>query len=159
MKDVVDARDHALPLPKLPVLPRYRSRTTTSVARAAPERVWSLLHRSTVRFAVHRRKMSSCRGTLAWPRERRKDLMTDWVARYEECYTTADAGPGIHRVGNGLLQTEDVGERPEFAALRVASIWRRVTFERVAFRADANPMSEADGTYDSSGHTTDGGVN
>lgn len=99
--------------------------------------------------------------------------MSDWVARYEEGYVTADgttititnevhgehpwespgdamshwatradlAGPGARRVGNGLQQSEHVGERAEFAALHVAIIWRRVTFEVAAARSDTSQMS------------------
>lgn len=39
------------------------------------------------------------------------------------------AGPGVRPVGNGLQQTDDVRARPEFAALGVVAIWRRVTFQ------------------------------
>lgn len=37
-------------------------------------------------------------------------------------------GPGVRAYGNGLEQVDDVRARPEFAALGIASIWRRVTF-------------------------------
>lgn len=40
-------------------------------------------------------------------------------------------GPDVERFGNGMQQVHDVAERPEFRALRVTSIWRRVTFENL----------------------------
>lgn len=39
------------------------------------------------------------------------------------------AGPGVCAYGNGREQTLDVGDQNEFAAVRVQSIWRRVSFE------------------------------
>lgn len=39
-------------------------------------------------------------------------------------------GPEVERFGNGVQQVHDVTERPEFRALRVVRIWRRVTFQR-----------------------------
>lgn len=36
---------------------------------------------------------------------------------------------GVEAYGNGLQQTDDVRARAEFAALGVASVWRRVTFQ------------------------------
>lgn len=39
------------------------------------------------------------------------------------------SGRDVVRLGNGLQQVHDVAERPEFKALRIAKIWRRVTFE------------------------------
>nr|RZI36689.1 hypothetical protein BJQ95_00905 [Cryobacterium sp. SO1] len=116
--------------------------------------------------------------------------MSEWVARYEEGYITADGasitlvdeihhdhlwespedavhqwaarvdlqGSGVQRVGNGLQQTDDVRERPEFDRFGVVSIWRRVTFERTAVPASTKQMSEADGTDDLGVHTTEGGA-
>lgn len=40
-------------------------------------------------------------------------------------------GPDVERFANGLQQVHDVTERPEFRALRVTSIWRRITFENL----------------------------
>lgn len=40
------------------------------------------------------------------------------------------AAPTAAQFGNGLMQRDDVRERPEFAALGVVEIWRRVTFVR-----------------------------
>jgi hypothetical protein len=38
-------------------------------------------------------------------------------------------GADVEVYGNGIQQTDDVSQRPEFRALRVSKIWRRVTFE------------------------------
>lgn len=47
-----------------------------------------------------------------------------WAARSDL------SGPAATQFGNGLMQRDDVHERPEFAALGVIEIWRRVTFVR-----------------------------
>lgn len=39
-------------------------------------------------------------------------------------------GPDVKTFANGLQQVHDVKERPEFRALHVVSIWRRVTFSQ-----------------------------
>src|SRR4051794_2424715 len=57
------------------------------------------------------------------PWESPKDAARWWSSRADL------TGPGVDRFGNGLQQTDDVRERPEFEALHVVSIWRRVTFQ------------------------------
>jgi hypothetical protein len=58
-----------------------------------------------------------------WPSP--EDALRGWLSR-------ADLqGPDVHRYGNGLEQVDDVRGRPDFRAVDVVSIWRRVTFYRV----------------------------
>jgi hypothetical protein len=42
--------------------------------------------------------------------------------------STGLEGPGVHAYGNGLEQTVNVGDRAEFVAVHVSTIWRRVSF-------------------------------
>ena len=51
------------------------------------------------------------------------EAQTHW-ARREDL-----ASRDVTAHGNGLQQSDDVRDRPAFAALGVVTIWRRVTFE------------------------------
>lgn len=46
-----------------------------------------------------------------------------------QCAKWAESiGPGVRALPKGFEQTDDVAERPEFKALGIVRIWRRVTF-------------------------------
>jgi hypothetical protein len=51
-------------------------------------------------------------------------------------------GPGIQTYLNGVQQTLDVGSESDFAALKVRSIWRRVSFERISPGGDG-PLQDS----------------
>lgn len=55
----------------------------------------------------------------------------EWTSEQQaaaHCSTWAESiGPGVRALPDGFEQTDDVAERPEFKALRIVRIWRRVT--------------------------------
>lgn len=57
------------------------------------------------------------------PRSSPEELVRQWLTQGEI------DGASTRPFANGLEQTDDVAERPDFRALRVVRIWRRITFE------------------------------